>query len=106
VPIVRTFTPVVAGGSQMRYRTFATFNAAGGLLWGTGVTVLGYFLGQIAFVKSNIEFILVGIVAISVAPIAVELLWARRRRRQNSPEDQPNAMTEADADRVPLRSPR
>jgi membrane-associated protein len=79
VPIVRTFTPIVAGASRMHYRTFLIFNVIGGALWGCGVTILGYFLGQIAFVKSNIEFILVGIVAISVIPIAVEVLRGRRR---------------------------
>ena len=69
VPIVRTFTPIVAGASHMRYRTFLLYNVIGGTLWGCGVTTLGYFLGQIAFVKNNIEFILIGI----------ELLRARRR---------------------------
>ena len=78
VPIVRTFTPVVAGVSAMHYRTFVTYNVIGGLLWGVGVTVLGYFLGQIDFVAANIEFILLGIVAVSVLPIVVELLRARR----------------------------
>ncbi|GAA3214502.1 VTT domain-containing protein [Dactylosporangium siamense] len=82
VPIVRTFTPIVAGASGMHYRTFVLYNVIGGTLWGTGVTVLGYFLGQIAFVKSNIEFILIGIVVVSVLPIAVELLRARARSRQ------------------------
>lgn len=81
VPIVRTFTPIVAGASGMHYRTFVVYNAIGGTLWGTGVTVLGYFLGQIPFVKSNIEFILIGIVVLSVVPIAVELLRARSRSR-------------------------
>ncbi|MER7440091.1 DedA family protein [Micromonospora avicenniae] len=77
VPIVRTFTPIVAGVSRMNYRTFVTYNVIGGVLWGSGVTVLGYFLGQIPFVKDNIELILVAIVAISVIPIAIELLRAR-----------------------------
>ncbi len=77
VPIVRTFTPIVAGVSRMNYRTFVTYNIIGGVLWGTGVTVLGYFLGQVPFVKTNIEFILIAIVGISVLPIAVELLRAR-----------------------------
>ncbi len=95
VPIVRTFAPIVAGASRMRYQTFATFNASGGLLWGSGVTVLGYFLGQIAFVRSNIEFILVGIVVISVLPIAVELLRARHNRSQNPASAQPNTATDA-----------
>ncbi|MEU6022765.1 VTT domain-containing protein [Micromonospora sp. NPDC047134] len=82
VPIVRTFTPIVAGVSRMNYRTFVIYNVVGGILWGTGVTVLGYFLGQIPFVKANIEFILIGIVGISVLPIAVELLraWLAARR--------------------------
>jgi membrane-associated protein len=79
VPIVRTFTPIVAGASHMHYRTFLMYNVIGGTLWGTGVTVAGYFLGQIAFVRSNIELILIGIVIVSVVPIGIELLRARRR---------------------------
>jgi membrane-associated protein len=79
VPIVRTFTPIVAGASRMHYRTFIVFNLAGGVLWGCGVTILGYYLGQVAFVRSNIEFILVGIVVVSVLPVIVELIRARRR---------------------------
>ncbi len=84
VPVVRTFTPIIAGVSRMHYRTFLIFNILGGVLWGVGVTVLGYFLGQIAFVRANIEFILVGIVVVSVLPIGVHLL---RSRRKAAPED-------------------
>ncbi|MFI7545084.1 DedA family protein [Actinoplanes sp. NPDC049599] len=79
VPIVRTFTPIVAGASHMRYRTFLTCNLIGGTLWGCGITILGYFLGQIAFVRNNIEYILIGIVVVSVVPIGIELLRARHR---------------------------
>ncbi|MET7831345.1 VTT domain-containing protein [Micromonospora sediminicola] len=86
VPIVRTFTPVIAGVSRMHYRTFVTYNVLGGLLWGTGVTVLGYFLGQISFVKSNIEFILIAIVLISVVPIGIQFLRARRRSATTATE--------------------
>ncbi len=78
VPIVRTFTPIVAGVSRMNYRTFVVYNLVGGVLWGAGVTVLGYFLGQILFVRENIEAILIAIVLVSVIPVAVELLRARR----------------------------
>ncbi len=81
VPIVRTFTPIVAGASHMHYRTFLLYNVIGGILWGCGVTVLGYFLGQVPFVKSNIELILIGIVAVSVIPLIIEVLRARRRSR-------------------------
>ncbi|WP_433533693.1 DedA family protein [Micromonospora sp. CA-263727] len=88
VPIVRTFTPIVAGVSRMNYRTFVIYNIIGGILWGTGVTVLGYFLGQIPFVKSNIEYILIAIVVISVLPIAIELLRARlAAKRGTTPEE-------------------
>ncbi|KAB1916279.1 DedA family protein [Micromonospora sp. AMSO31t] len=82
VPIVRTLTPIVAGASQMHYRTFLVYNVLGGTLWGCGVTILGYFLGQVTFVKNNIEFILIGIVVVSVVPIGIELLRARRRSRR------------------------
>ncbi|SBT51901.1 DedA family protein [Micromonospora narathiwatensis] len=79
VPVVRTFTPIIAGVSRMHYRTFLVFNILGGVLWGAGVTVLGYFLGQIGVVRSNIEVILIGIVVVSVLPIGVQLLRSRRR---------------------------
>ncbi|MEW1796045.1 MULTISPECIES: DedA family protein [Streptomyces] len=82
VPIVRTFTPVIAGVGAMRYRTFVVFNVIGGTLWGVGVTVLGYFLGQIDFVKTNIELILIAIVVVSLLPIAVEYARARRGTRR------------------------
>ncbi|MEV0006227.1 VTT domain-containing protein [Micromonospora sp. NPDC050980] len=87
VPIVRTFTPVVAGVSRMHYRTFVTYNILGGALWGTGVTVLGYFLGQIAFVKSNIEFILIAIVLVSVVPIGIQFLRSRRHAATPATEE-------------------
>lgn len=79
VPIVRTLAPVMAGVSRMNYRTFVVFNVIGGLAWGLSITTLGYFLGQVEFVHENLEPIILGIVALSVLPIAVELLKARRR---------------------------
>ncbi len=82
VPIVRTFAPVVAGVSAMHYRTFVLYNVIGGVLWGAGVTILGYYLGQIDFVAQHIEFILLGIVVLSVVPIGVELLRKRSRDRR------------------------
>ena len=85
VPIVRTFAPVVAGVSRMRYRTFVTYNILGGILWGAGVTLLGYFLGQIQFVADNIEPIILLIIGLSVLPIVVEVLRARREHRKGAP---------------------
>ncbi|MDX2758768.1 DedA family protein [Streptomyces europaeiscabiei] len=85
VPIVRTFTPIIAGVSGMRYRTFLIFNVVGGILWGAGVTLLGSWLGKIEFVRTNIEAMLLLIVLISVLPIIVELLKARKAKK-NQPQ--------------------
>jgi membrane-associated protein len=84
VPIVRTLAPVMAGVGRMNYRVFLTYNVIGGVAWGVGVTTLGYFLGQIEFVHANIEFIILGIVALSVLPVALELArgWRATRREQ------------------------
>ena len=78
VPIVRTFAPIVAGVGKMNYRTFIAYNIAGGILWGAGVTSLGYFLGEIDFVKENIEIAIIAIVFVSVLPVVFEL-WKHRR---------------------------
>lgn len=85
VPIVRTFAPVMAGASRMRYRTFVTFNVIGGISWGLSVTTLGYFLGQVDFVRTNIEAVILGIVFLSIVPIAFELLRARRGSASRKP---------------------
>ncbi|MFI6350819.1 DedA family protein [Streptomyces sp. NPDC050560] len=82
VPIVRTFTPIIAGVSGMRYRSFLAFNVIGGVLWGVGVTLLGAVLGKHAIVRDNIEAMLVLIVLISVLPVIVEFLRARRKARR------------------------
>jgi membrane-associated protein len=87
VPIVRTFAPVVAGVSRMDRRVFTTYNVVGAVLWGAGVTALGYFLGQVAFVAQNVEVILLCIVAISVLPIVIEVLRARRTHRTGPPRE-------------------
>jgi len=79
VPIVRTFAPIVAGVGEMKYRTFVRYNILGGLLWGVGVTTLGYFLGEIELVKENIEYAIVAIVALSLLPVAIEVLKHRRQ---------------------------
>jgi membrane-associated protein len=79
VPIVRTFAPIVAGVGTMKYRTFVVYNIVGGLLWGVGITTLGYFLGEVEWIESNIEVAIVGIVALSVLPMVIEYLRHRRQ---------------------------
>lgn len=79
VPMVRTFVTLVAGVGKMDFRKFISYTAIGGVLWATGVTVLGYFLGTIPVVHDNIEIALILIVVVSLIPMAVEYLMARRR---------------------------
>ncbi|MCQ8772359.1 DedA family protein [Streptomyces telluris] len=82
VPVIRTFTPIIAGVSRMNYRSFLIFNIVGGILWGVGVTVLGAALGKIEFVHKNIEMMLIAIVLISVVPIIIEFLRARSKSKK------------------------
>ena len=80
IPVVRTFTPIVAGVGEMHYRTFVTYNIIGGLLWGVGVTTLGYFLGEVKFIEENLEVAALIIVMISVLPVVLEFYRHRRSR--------------------------
>jgi len=78
VPIVRTFITVMAGVGRMDARRYLTYSLVGGVAWAAGVTVLGYWLGQVPFVRENIELMLILIVFLSILPIIVEVVKARR----------------------------
>lgn len=78
VPIVRTFLPFVAGGAGMPYRSFLTYNAVGAIAWVGICSGAGYLFGNIPVVKQNFELVVLGIVGVSLLPIAIELLRARR----------------------------
>ncbi len=80
VPIVRTFITAMAGAGGMRWSTYVVYSVVGGVLWGAGVTLLGYWLGQVAFVSAHIELILIGVVLVSVLPIIAQLLRQRVSR--------------------------
>jgi membrane-associated protein len=79
VPIVRTFLPFVAGGAQMPYRAFLTYNGLGAVAWVGICAGAGYLFGNIPVVKQNFELVVLGIVGVSVLPIVVELVKVRRR---------------------------
>ncbi len=78
VPIVRTFITVMAGVGKMDAKRYLTYSFLGGILWAAGVTLLGFWLGQFAFVRDNIELMLILIVFLSILPIVVEIIRARR----------------------------
>ena len=96
VPIVRTYIPVAAGVGRMPYRHFVRYNVVGALLWGVGVTLLGYFLGRIDFVAANIEPILVGIVLVSLLPMVFEI-WRARRGARNERDERYDEESEREA---------
>ncbi len=74
VPIVRTFITLAAGVGRMPMRRFVTYSALGGVVWATGVTLLGYWLGHFTFLAQHIDLVLIALVLLSVIPIAFEAL--------------------------------
>ena len=80
MPFARTFAPVVAGVAEMEYRQFLLFNVLGGIGWVVSMSLLGYFFGQIPFVKQHIEKAIVLIILLSLAPLGVHV-WKSRKRR-------------------------
>jgi membrane-associated protein len=82
-PILRTFTPFVAGVGKMNYPRFLLYNVAGGLLWVSVCILCGYFFGNLPFVKENFSIFILAIIVVSFIPSAVELLrhWLASRRK-------------------------
>jgi membrane-associated protein len=78
VPVVRTFITAMAGVGNMNQRMYTSYSVIGGVLWASGLTILGYFLGHIQFVQKNIDLIAIAIVIVSVMPAVLE--WQRNRK--------------------------
>ena len=77
VPIVRTFTPFAAGVGKMNYRKFLLFDIIGGVLWICSMTLAGYFLGQIEWIRDNNEKVVLGIIFISVLPMLISFIKSK-----------------------------
>ena len=78
IPVVRTFAPIVAGVGSMPYRTFAAFNVIGGLLWGVGVTMLGFLLGEAVDIDRYLYPVIGVIVLVSLVPVYLEVRRSRK----------------------------
>ena len=78
IPIVRTFAPFVGGMGNMNYAQFARYNIVGAVLWVVSFTTLGYFFGQLPFVKEHFSWIMIAIIVISVVPMIVEIIRHRK----------------------------
>jgi len=82
VPIVRTFAPFVAGVGTMSYPRFLAYNVIGAIVWVTGFVTIGYLFGNIPAVKERFSLVILAIIAVSVLPIAIEIVkgWLGGRR--------------------------
>jgi membrane-associated protein len=80
VPIVRTFAPFVAGIGKMQYTKFLRYNVIGAVLWVLGLTMLGYFFGNLKVVKENFETVIFGIIGISLLPMLIEFIRAKKKK--------------------------
>ena len=78
VPIIRTFITAIAGVGRMDFRRFVAFSFIGAIMWAGLVTLAGYFLGNIEFVKKNIEIILILVIVVSILPLVFEYIKHRR----------------------------
>ncbi len=77
-PIVRTFAPFMAGVGRMPYRRFVSFNIFGGMGWVLSMTLAGYYLGEVPVIRRNFEKVVLGIVFVSLLPLAIQY-WQSRR---------------------------
>ena len=77
IPIVRTFAPFVGGMGNMNYAQFARYNIVGAVLWVVSFTTLGYFFGQLPFVKEHFSWIMIAIIVFSVVPMVIEIIRHR-----------------------------
>ncbi len=86
VPIVRTFAPFVAGVGRMSYSYFFSYNVFGGVIWVALFTFAGYFFGNIPFIRDHFSLVVIAIVLISLVPMVVEAIKARRESKPANPD--------------------
>ncbi|MHB1327800.1 MAG: DedA family protein [Gemmatimonadales bacterium] len=82
VPIIRTFAPFVAGVGTMNYSRFLTYNVVGAVVWVGLFVWLGYFFGNLPIVRENFGLVIIAIIVLSVLPIVIEGIKARRESRR------------------------
>lgn len=79
LPIVRTFAPIIAGTTDMNLKKFSFYNILGAIIWVGSITTLGFVLGDIPWVKANLEIILIGIVVLVTAPVLIKLIFKKNK---------------------------
>ncbi|MEP7146534.1 MAG: VTT domain-containing protein [bacterium] len=81
VPFARTFAPIAAGVAEMNFNKFLGYNIIGGILWVTSMTLLGYFFGNIPFIKKNFEYVIIGVIILSVLPVILGYVKHRKEEK-------------------------
>ncbi|MEO2063717.1 MAG: DedA family protein [Christiangramia sp.] len=82
VPVVRTFAPFVAGIGEMHFGKFIRYNVIGGISWVLLLVLVGYFFGNLDFVKNNFELVILGIVILSITPMIIEFIKSKTRKKE------------------------
>lgn len=83
IPIIRTFAPFVAGIGKMNYKKFLFYNIIGGIAWVTLFLLLGFFFGNLQFVKENFSIVIIAIIIISIAPVIIEIIRNKFKKKEN-----------------------
>lgn len=84
LPIVRTFAPIVAGMAVMDYKRFIKYNIIGCIAWVVSMTMAGYLLGEIPWVKANLEKIVIGLIFVTTAPVLFKMFFGKKKQAQAS----------------------
>lgn len=81
VPFARTFAPIVAGVGKMNYKKFVSFNIFGGIFWVLSMCLAGYYFGNIPFVKRNFEYVIIGVILVSLLPVVIGYIKHRKESK-------------------------
>ncbi len=84
VPFVRTFAPFAAGIGKMNYKRFLVFDIVGGFLWVFSLTIAGYLLGEVKWIREHIDLVCLGIIFISILPMLFEFIKAKRNKKSST----------------------
>jgi membrane-associated protein len=80
IPIIRTFAPFVAGMGSMEYKKFLLYNIIGGIVWVAAFVFTGFWFGNVPCIKNNFEFVVLGIIVVSLLPVVIKLIKMRAKK--------------------------
>jgi len=93
LPIIRTFAPIVAGIVGMDFKKFFFFNIVGAIAWILSITSLGYILGESVWVREHLEYIIIGLVVVTTAPILIKMVFSKKKPVPGTIVNEPDEMS-------------